>query len=75
MGMLIGNLPFDIPNMAVVQKIATEATIPLAIPMMLFSCRFTRRDASTQLNYHQRFPFGCRGLNYWGVIGHHSSAS
>lgn len=48
-GMLIGNLPFDIPNMAVVQKVATEATIPLAIPMMLFCCRFTRNDASTQL--------------------------
>ena len=48
-GMLIGNLPFDIPNMAVVQKVATEATIPLAIPMMLFCCRFTRSDASTQL--------------------------
>ena len=49
MGMLIGNLPIDIPNMAVVQKVATEATIPLAIPMMLFCCRFTRSDASTQL--------------------------
>ena len=49
MGMLIGNLPFDIPNMAVVQKIAIKATIPMAILMMLFSCRFTRRDASTQL--------------------------
>ena len=48
-GMLIGNLPLDIPNMAVVQQVATEATIPLAIPMMLFSCRFTRRDANIQL--------------------------
>ena len=48
-GMLIGNLPFDIPNMAVVQQVATEDTIPLAIPMMLFSCRFTRRDANIQL--------------------------
>ena len=35
--------------MAVAQEIATSATIPLAIPMMLFSCRFTRSDASTQL--------------------------
>ena len=48
-GMVIGNLPLDIPGMATVQEIATSATIPLAIPMMLFSCRFTRRDASTQL--------------------------
>ena len=49
MGILIGNMPFDIPHMAAVQEIATSATVPLAIPMMLFSCRFTRRDASTQL--------------------------
>ena len=49
LGMLIGNLPLDIPNMAVVQQVATEATIPLAIPMMLFGCRFTRSDVSTQI--------------------------
>ena len=49
LGILIGNMPFDIPHMAAVQEIATSATVPLAIPMMLFSCRFTRRDASTQL--------------------------
>ena len=35
--------------MATAQEIATSASIPLAIPMMLFSCRFTRKDASTQL--------------------------
>lgn len=35
--------------MPVVQDIATSASIPLAIPMMLFCCRFTRSDASTQL--------------------------
>lgn len=49
LGILIGNMPFDIPHIAAVQDIATSATVPLAIPMMLFSCRFTRRDASTQL--------------------------
>ena len=49
LGILIGNMPLDIPYMAAVQDIATSATVPLAIPMMLFSCRFTRRDASTQL--------------------------
>lgn len=49
LGILIGNLPFDIPKMAVVQDIATSATIPLAIPMMLFGCRFTRHDASLQV--------------------------
>ena len=49
LGMIIGNLPVDIPNISVAQEIATSATIPLAIPMMLFGCRFTRSDASTQL--------------------------
>ena len=49
LGILIGNLPFDIPKIAIVQDIATSATIPLAIPMMLFGCRFTRRDASLQV--------------------------
>jgi uncharacterized membrane protein len=49
LGMLIGNLPLEIPKMEVVQEVATSVTIPLAIPMMLFGCRFTRRDASTQL--------------------------
>ena len=49
LGMILGNLPLDIPEMAVAQEIATSATIPLAIPMMLFCCRFTRSDARTQL--------------------------
>lgn len=49
LGMLIGNLPFDIPEMPLAQEIATSATVPLAIPMMLFCCRFKRSDASTQL--------------------------
>jgi uncharacterized membrane protein len=47
--MLIGNIPIDIPEMAVAQDIATSASVPLAIPMMLFCCRFTRSDARTQL--------------------------
>lgn len=49
LGILIGNLPFDIPKIEAVQDIATSATIPLAIPMMLFGCRFTRRDAGLQI--------------------------
>lgn len=48
-GMIIGNLPLNIPEMPVVQDIATSVSIPLAIPMMLFCCRFTRSDARTQL--------------------------
>ena len=47
-GMLIGNLPLDIPNMATIQKVATEASIPLAIPMMLYGCSFSRREAGLQ---------------------------
>jgi uncharacterized membrane protein len=35
--------------MALAQEIATSASVPLAIPMMLFCCRFTRSDARTQL--------------------------
>lgn len=49
LGMLIGNLPIDIPEMAIAQDITTSASVPLAIPMMLFCCRFTRSDARTQL--------------------------
>ena len=49
MGILIGNLPFDIPGMALIQEIATSATIPLAIPMMLFGCRFTISELRQQL--------------------------
>ena len=48
-GILIGNLPIDVPEMAIAQDIATSASVPLAIPMMLFCCRFTRSDARTQL--------------------------
>lgn len=47
--MIIGNLPIDVPEMAIAQDIATSASVPLAIPMMLFCCRFTRSDARTQL--------------------------
>lgn len=42
-GMIIGDLPLNIPEMAMAQEIATSASIPLAIPMMLFCCRFTRK--------------------------------
>lgn len=48
-GIVIGNLPFKLAEMATVQELATSVTIPLAIPMMLFGCHFTRRDAGIQL--------------------------
>lgn len=48
-GMIIGNLPFIPSEMATVQEMATNITIPLAIPMMLFGCRFTMGEARLQL--------------------------
>lgn len=48
-GMLFGNFSWMGDEMAVAQDIATNATIPLAIPMMLFGCRFSRKDAGLQL--------------------------
>lgn len=62
LGMLIGNLPFldgwltadwlsvdSFGNKQTVANPVTTAMIPLAIPMMLFGCRFTRKDASLQI--------------------------
>lgn len=49
LGILIGNIGWHPAEMPVVQEIATNATIPLAIPMMLFACRFTLSEASLQL--------------------------
>uniref|UniRef100_UPI0040561BE8 DUF819 family protein n=1 Tax=Alistipes sp. TaxID=1872444 RepID=UPI0040561BE8 len=49
LGILIGNIGWHPAEMPVVQDIATSVTIPLAIPMMLFACRFTLSEASLQL--------------------------
>ena len=49
LGILIGNIGWHPEEMPIVQDIATSATIPLAIPMMLFACRFTLNEASLQL--------------------------
>ena len=49
LGILIGNIGWKPEHMPLVQEIATSATIPLAIPMMLFACRFTLSEASLQL--------------------------
>lgn len=49
LGILIGNIGWHPAEMPVVQEIATNATIPLAIPMMLFACRFTLSEAGLQL--------------------------
>ncbi|MBR2437088.1 MAG: DUF819 family protein [Alistipes sp.] len=50
LGILIGNIGWHPREMPVAQEIATSASIPLAIPMMLFACRFTLSEASLQLS-------------------------
>lgn len=49
LGILIGNIGWHPAEMPIMQEIATSATIPLAIPMMLFGCHFTLSEASLQL--------------------------
>ncbi len=49
LGILVGNIGWHPSEMPIMQEIATSATIPLAIPMMLFGCRFTLSEASLQL--------------------------
>ena len=49
LGILLGNVGWHPAEMPVAQEIATSATIPLAIPMMLFACRFTLGEAILQL--------------------------
>lgn len=49
LGIIIGNIGWSPKEMPLMQEITTSATIPLAIPMMLFACRFTFNEASLQL--------------------------
>jgi len=48
LGILVGNL-FHPSGMAQIQDILTSATVPLAIPLMLFSCTFRRSGTRSQL--------------------------
>ena len=48
-GMIIGNLPCLPKEIAGMQEILPNVMIPLAIPMMLFGCTFSRNDARLQL--------------------------
>ncbi len=49
-GMGIANLPFiSKEHLAVVQDILPNVLIPLAIPMMLYGCKFTNKAAGLQL--------------------------
>ncbi|MBR5483520.1 MAG: DUF819 family protein [Alistipes sp.] len=48
-GMVIGNLPFLPEGIKSLQDMIPNVMIPLAIPMMLFGCHFTSREAGLQL--------------------------
>ena len=48
-GIILGNIPWKPAEMSLMQELATSVSIPLAIPMMLFGCRFTLKEASLQL--------------------------
>lgn len=48
-GMVVGNLPFLPDGIKSLQDMIPNAMIPLAIPMMLFGCHFSGREAGLQL--------------------------
>ena len=48
-GMVVGNLPFLSDEIKVLQDMIPNVMIPLAIPMMLFGCHFSTREAGLQL--------------------------
>lgn len=48
-GLIIGNLPLMPAWLATVQEILPNVVIPLAIPMMLFGCRFSRHELGLQI--------------------------
>ena len=48
-GIILGNIAWKPAEMPLMQELATSISIPLAIPMMLFGCRFTLSEASQQL--------------------------
>ena len=48
-GMVVGNLPIMPAEIHPLQEMLPNVVIPLAIPMMLFGCTFSRREAGLQL--------------------------
>ena len=48
-GMVVGNIPFMSNQMAVLQDLIPNIMVPLAIPMMLFGCAFSRKEAGLQI--------------------------
>ena len=48
-GMVLGNIPAVGPYLAPLQDMLPNVMVPLAIPMMLFGCAFSRREAGLQI--------------------------
>ena len=48
-GMILGNLPFIPSEITTLQELLPNVMVPLAIPMMLFGCVFTRKEARLQI--------------------------
>ena len=48
-GMILGNLPFVPNEITTLQEIIPNIMVPLAIPMMLFGCAFSRKEARLQI--------------------------
>ncbi|MBR6831576.1 MAG: DUF819 family protein [Tidjanibacter sp.] len=48
-GMIFGNLPFLPEQITTIQDLLPNIMIPLAIPMMLFGCSFSRKEAGLQV--------------------------
>jgi uncharacterized membrane protein len=48
-GMVVGNLPFLPDGIGTLQDMIPNVMIPLAIPLMLFGCRFSSREMGLQL--------------------------
>lgn len=48
-GLVVGNLGVMPVEIALLQELIPNITVPLAIPMMLFGCRFSRHELALQL--------------------------
>ena len=48
-GMVVGNMPFLPAGIATLQEIIPNVMVPLAMPMMLFGCSFSRGEARLQM--------------------------
>lgn len=48
-GIVVANLPFNAEELVEVANFIPNVMVPLAIPMMLFGCEFSRRMLGTQL--------------------------